>query len=91
MNTLVSIPKVYNKRDRGIPSGAVYIGRPSPWGNPFHIGKDGTRAEVVEKFRQYLNKKPELVQKAKRELAGKSLICWCAPLACHGDVWMEVI
>lgn len=26
---------------------AVYIGGPSKWGNPFVIGKHGTRAEVI--------------------------------------------
>ncbi len=27
----------------------VYIGRGSKWGNPFHIGKDGNRKEVIDK------------------------------------------
>ena len=32
----------------------VYIGRPSKWGNPFVIGKDGTREEVIAKFKNYI-------------------------------------
>ncbi|MDQ5843653.1 MAG: DUF4326 domain-containing protein [Thermoproteota archaeon] len=27
----------------------VYIGRPSKWGNPFKIGKDGSREEVIQR------------------------------------------
>jgi hypothetical protein len=64
----------------------VYIGRPGPWGNPFLIGRDGDRWEVIEKYKAWLFAQPELVERAKRELAGKVLGCWCAPLTCHGDV-----
>jgi hypothetical protein len=32
----------------------VYIGRPSIWGNPFIIPRDGNRKEVIEKYYQYL-------------------------------------
>ena len=32
----------------------IYIGRGSPYGNPFVIGKDVTREEVIEKFRLFL-------------------------------------
>jgi len=39
----------------------IFIGRGSPWGNPFHIGRDGTRAEVIEKYRQWLLGQPELL------------------------------
>jgi len=38
-----------------------YIGRPSKWGNSFVIGKDGTREEVVEKYRQWVLQQPELM------------------------------
>jgi hypothetical protein len=69
---------------------AVYIGRPSRWGNPFKVGRDGTRAEVVAKFRKYLFSKPDLMQAAREELAGRNLICFCTPLECHGDVLLEI-
>ena len=47
----VEQPRVLNKKHwRGSVANAVYIGRPSIWGNPFVIGKDGTRGEVVEKY-----------------------------------------
>lgn len=63
----------------------VYIGRPSKWGNPFAIGRDGNRVEVIEKYRQWVQEQPELMA-ALPELAGKVLGCWCAPQMCHGDV-----
>ena len=63
----------------------VYIGRPSKWGNPFSIGKDGDRNEVIRKFTKYLLENSDLMA-ALPELKGKVLGCWCAPQACHGDV-----
>lgn len=63
----------------------VYIGRPSKWGNPFVIGRDGTRDDVIARYEAWLLEQPELLA-ALPELAGKTLGCWCAPRACHGDV-----
>jgi hypothetical protein len=68
----------------------VYIGRPSQWGNPFIIGVDGTREEVVLKYEEWLLSQPALVLKAKHELKDKVLGCWCAPLACHGDILAKI-
>ena len=68
----------------------VYIGRKSKWGNPFEIGKDGTRKEVIEKYRKYVLSNKELMN-SLHELEGKTLGCWCKPLACHGDVLLELI
>lgn len=64
----------------------VYIGRPSKWGNPFRVGVDGTREEVIEKYRQYLTERPRLVELAKKELRAKVLGCWCPPKSCHGEI-----
>ena len=63
----------------------VYIGRPSDWGNPFRLGKDGTREQVVSKYEAWLMTQPQLLDRLV-ELRGKRLGCWCAPQACHGDV-----
>ena len=68
----------------------VYIGRPGPWENPFEIGKDGDREEVVEKYAEWLLAQPELVEKAKQELRGKVLGCWCAPKLCHGNILTQI-
>jgi hypothetical protein len=70
------------------PPRRVYIGRPSKWGNPFVIGRDGSRDEVIAKYRAWLASQPELLD-ALDELRGRDLVCWCAPLACHGDVLVE--
>ena len=69
----------------------VYIGRGhcSLWGNPFEIGKDGTRSEVIAKYREYLLGSPKLLALLPT-LRGKILGCWCKPLACHGDVIAEL-
>jgi hypothetical protein len=64
----------------------VYVGRPSKWGNPFVVGRDGSRADVIAKYRAYLLDRPALVDACRRELRGKVLGCWCAPRPCHADV-----
>jgi len=81
---------VLNKRSSGIPKGAVYIGRPSRWGNPFRLEDFATREECVAAYREWLMNKPELVAAARSELRGKDLVCFCAPKLCHGDVLAEV-
>ena len=63
----------------------VYIGRPSKWGNPFSIGKDGTREEVIQKYKEWISQQPELLADLP-SLKGKVLGCWCKPQACHGDI-----
>lgn len=67
----------------------VYIGRPSKWGNMFVIGRDGDRAAVIGKYREWLLRNPGLMADL-HELRGKTLGCWCAPLPCHGDVLAEL-
>lgn len=85
----------------------VYIGRrnnrlgqpDSIWANPFVIGPDGTRAEVIEKYRANLMRHHDLLARLP-ELRGKVLGCWCAPtregltasdpLVCHGQVLAEM-
>jgi len=65
----------------------VYIGRGrgSVWGNPFEIGKDGTRTEVIAKYKEYLLGNSELMSLLPM-LKGRVLGCWCSPYPCHGDV-----
>jgi len=68
----------------------VYIGRGTKWGNPFRIGKDGTRKEVVIKYEEWIMTKPNLLEDLV-ELEGKILGCHCKPKACHGDVLEKLI
>lgn len=63
----------------------IRIDRSTKWGNPFRIGRDGTREEVIAKYEAWIQTQPALMA-ALPELRGKVLGCWCAPRACHGDV-----
>ncbi len=69
----------------------VFIGRPGKWGNPFIIGKDGNRQEVIEKYRKWILLEGIYKLKDLHELKGKRLGCYCAPLPCHGDVLIELL
>lgn len=89
MGAPVTMTRVVNIRNTALYD--VYIGRPSPWGNPYKIGQDGTRQEVLAKFRTYLDKHPQLVRQARVALKGKRLGCYCHPLPCHGDIWVQYI
>lgn len=78
-----------------IKSGEPYdisIMRPGPYGNPYCIGPDGDRSEVIHKFRYdfYLKLKMDPTWKeAVEKLRGKRIACCCAPLDCHGNVYVD--
>ena len=93
--------KVLNKRHGNIPKDAVYVGRPTKWGNPFsHLEgtlaqhKCASREEAVQAHKDWidsiLEKHPEKLQIIRQELGGKDLVCWCAPLKCHADYLLEL-
>lgn len=63
----------------------VRIDRATEWGNPFKIGQDGDREQVIAKYEAYFRGRLDLVGRLP-ELRRKRLGCWCSPLACHGDV-----
>lgn len=86
----VLVARVFSRRSSGVPADAVYVGRPTPFGNPFVIGRDGSREQVVARYREWLLSQPELLARVRHELRNKDLVCWCAPLACHADVLLEV-
>lgn len=71
------------------PADGYYIGRGSPAGNPFVIGRDGNRGEVLAKFRQYIRYRVDLLD-LFRSLRGRTLICHCKPKDCHGDIIAEI-
>jgi hypothetical protein len=74
--------------------GDVYIGRPGPFGNPYVLGQDGDRAEVIRLYRAYFygRLKIDPAWKLKVEaLRGRVLVCHCKPLDCHGDVIVEYL
>lgn len=87
--------KVLNKRTDHIPEGSVYVGRPSKWGNPFRIhrrrrGGEFANTIAIMAYKEYLEQHPEIVESARKELRGKDLVCWCAPLLCHADILLEL-
>lgn len=81
---IMDVIKVHNKYHNTAPRDAVYIGRGSPYGNPFVIGKHGTREEVIERYEREV-----LPTLDVEPLRGKHLVCFCAPKACHGDAIMR--
>lgn len=78
------MPKVHNRYHRTAPTDAVYIGRGSPWGNPFVIGVDGDRDEVCDRFERETLPNLDLTP-----LIGKDLVCYCASKRCHGDALLR--
>lgn len=87
-------PVVLNIRDlpyRALSQGAVFIGRPSKWGNSYIVGRDGTREQVIERYRSWLHRQIETGRLNLGELEGRDLVCFCAPLPCHGDVLLEFL
>jgi hypothetical protein len=81
----------------GTPKYDAYVGRPSPFGNPFSHEKGTlakykvkTREEAIARFREFLMRNPNLLRLVKKHLRGKILGCWCAPLPCHAEVLAEV-
>ena len=86
---------VLNKRKGRIPPDAVYVGRPTIFGNPFVIGRDGTRSEVIEKFRKYFYERllsdPHFKEAVLSLRGASALVCWCAPESCHASVIAEYL
>lgn len=88
-------PRVLNKRRDLIPPGAVYVGRPTKWGNPFsHLPgtlathRVPSRTAAVAAYRAHLLDSP--LREQLHELTGRDLVCWCAPAACHAHVLLEM-
>lgn len=78
----MSAPKVLNKYTMGEEGrNAIYVGRGSPWGNPFRISFAQSRDQVIDRFRCEILPTLDVAP-----LVGKNLICFCAPKPCHADV-----
>lgn len=70
-----------------------YPKRNSIWANPFKVGKQWTRAQVVSKYKLYIEERIKSDPKTYDlgQLHGKTLGCWCHPEACHGHVLQNLI
>ena len=67
------------------------IDRSTIWGNPYKIGEDGTRIEVVARYEHFLrgmvlNPDTKITITDIAKLSGRILLCWCMPELCHGNV-----
>lgn len=93
MNSVIKTPRILNafKVGLSVPN-SVFVGRPSPYGNPFPLTQEKNRTLVIEKFRQWVMAPEQegLRGRARRELEGKNLICYCSPKKCHAQIWMEI-
>ena len=71
-----------------------YPSKDSIWCNPYKIGKDGSRDDVLNKYENYIRNKlkenPSLENELK-ELKNKNLGCWCAPEPCHGNILKKLL
>ncbi len=98
------MPRVLNKYKDTIPQGAIYIGRGSPWGNPFtHLESNvpGTiqvidRATSIVNYNAWIYRRfkmeqePPSIALIKKKLRNKDLVCFCAPKQCHGDLLLRI-
>jgi hypothetical protein len=99
--------RIQRSRAKGarLPDNTVCVDRSTPWGNPFVVGNDGTRAECVDLYRKLLTgyvclsaaAEPKAQEAARRhvidhieELRGKNLACWCRGEPCHADVLLRI-
>ena len=88
-----------------MPEEAVYVGRPTIWGNPWKVGEKNPYGTVTSDKRHaraiYLGFAPQndrLVARAESELQGKDLVCWCVdwdgtglpPGICHAEVLLQL-
>lgn len=94
-------PRMGNLAGWTKPAGAVLIVRPGKWSNPYKVQPYGpyTRDEAVDLYERDLlagrlvtapGRAPLSVEDARRELAGRNLVCACAlDQRCHGDVLLK--
>jgi hypothetical protein len=77
-----------------LPDKTVVVSRPTQWGNPFRVGVGGLPSKVVDRFERWMMTTVDgrrLAERARAELAGKHLACWCKPgYPCHADVLLRI-
>ena len=99
---MITVPKrIQRQRTKGwsMPEGAVYVGRPTKWGNPFQLSKaeGAVPAIAVDSYKEWLQEQIRWDNLFVRALSGRDLACWC-PLVdangekvlCHADVLLEI-
>ena len=100
--------RIQRRRTKGyrLPPDAIYVGRPSRWGNRWRVDEPLGRelawdaATVVDLFRAEIESDltdpdPQIRDRRwnvlRAKLRGRDLACWC-PLdqPCHADVLLEL-
>ena len=85
--------RIQVKRTKGwrMPARAVYVGRPTRWGNPYRVQGYG-RAEAVRLYEEHLEGLSSALQAARvAGLEGRDLACWCrVDEACHADILLRL-
>jgi Domain of unknown function (DUF4326) len=82
---------IANKRNHTPTPSDVYVGRPSPLGNPFTIGQHGDRDRVIELYGRWLHNRireqnPDVMEALEALTDDTTLVCWCAPKRCHAEM-----
>jgi Domain of unknown function (DUF4326) len=73
-----------------MPEGAIYVGRPSRWGNPYRTFSALGNTSL---YRGWVTVQARLRPDLLAPLRGHDLVCWC-PLdgqPCHADVLLEML
>ena len=80
-------------RDDYSPNDLVSMVHPSPWKNPFKLGRDGNREEILDQFESYflarVEEDAEFREKTLKELKDKVLVCDCDSEECHALIIAE--
>lgn len=90
------MPEILNRKDfpGRLPPNTVLVDRKTPFGNPFHLGRDGDRDEVCDKFEAWVWTQPELIRKIREELRGRHLMCHCVEndryVRCHAETIRKI-
>lgn len=89
-----TVDNIRNHDCDNLPSYCVLIDRTTIFGNPFKIGPHGNRNDVIKRFARYFERRMKHDIKFRKNvinLTGKTLLCWCHPMCCHGDVIVEYL
>lgn len=88
--------RIQRQRAKGwrAPAEAVYVGRPTCWGNPYERDDMGSSDLLVAMYRDWIkgdSRSAEIARRRLPELRGKVLMCWCpADQPCHADVLLDL-
>ena len=90
--------RIQRSRAKGwkMPANAIYVGRPTVWGNPYVVGSQLMNGETLTAEKAIALYEQHLADNFNERdirhcLRGKDLACWCAPdQPCHADVLLRI-